>query len=854
MMRELDLKSALALLLALSACTSEPLQTPSQGRAETFEEISTASSGAGAVPGMAYVRLSEDAAAAVPPGAGLRRLFPDAGEFEARHRAAGLHRWFVASFDPATKADDALRGLDGVEVIEDVPAVGPCSVDIPFNDPLARERQWHLANDGSLLGGFTHGADIDVVPVWEQFTAGSKDVIVAVIDTGTDASHPDLNASVIPDGENGSRNFIYDWSSTPYETRPERHGTHTAGIIGAVNNNGIGICGIAGGSDGTGGVRILSLQALATDHSGSTEQALVWAADHGAVIANNSWNYVYDSESDVPSSTPLAIRTAIDYFIKHAGFDSNGEQTGPMAGGLVLFSAGNKQWAKGQPAMYEKVIAVGATGPDGKPSGYTNYGDWVDICAPGGHYEAFYNNLAMIYGCVPGGSYDQMQGTSQACPMVSGVAALLVSYFGGPGFTPEMLKEKLLGGASAQKTASHSKAIGPALDAYGSFIYTNDAPEPLSDFTVAAGEGSLHFKWTVQEQCGASVSGYVVAVSEDKSLVENFDPLSDAPEGVTTADVYTENKAAGATVTKSIYRLKDRTAYWCVILAKGRNGKYSAPSEARKAFIGSQGEPEIHRLDAGGTLTVPYNGCASVECAYSDPDSDPLTLDLDSGGAAAQWSEAESGRLVLTITGNDVLAGNYIASARVSDPFGGSAQISIPYVLTPNHCPEITAQIPDIAIGLPGVLEFDALQYFSDPDSDDLTVSVSCQGDCINAAVLGGGRVSLAGVKEGDAVVSVTATDPGGKSAVQSFKVLAQGDDICIYPNPVHDNLYIRPISERSATVTLLNPAGKRIFCKSVISGPFVPYYINMSACATGVYTVKVEFDGNEVVRQVVKY
>ena len=302
---------------------------------------------------------------------GFQRLFPNAGEFEQRHREAGLHRWFVAT--EGTRAD--IGGLPGVEYVEETPGIEMCSVDLPFNDPLAQQRQWYLYNDGALVSGFRKGADINVVPVWENYTAGSRDVIVAVIDSGADASHPDLAQSVIPDGKNGSRNFIYDYSSTPYVTYAEKHGTHTASIIGAANNNGIGICGIAGGSDGTGGVRILSCQALSNGHSGSPEAAFVWAADHGAVIASNSWNYTYSSESDVPSSTPLGIRTAIDYFIKYAGFDAKGSQEGPMAGGIVFFSAGNEQWAKGQPAMYEKVMAVGALGPGGERAYYSNYGD-----------------------------------------------------------------------------------------------------------------------------------------------------------------------------------------------------------------------------------------------------------------------------------------------------------------------------------------------------------------------------------------------------------------------------------------------------------------------------------------------
>ena len=246
---------------------------------------------------------------------GMERVFPDAGEWEERHRREGLHRWYRVTYDESlsvTRASALLRTARGVDIVESEQKT--VSDAFPFNDPYA-SNQWFLNNNGK--NGFVKGIDADVLPVWESFTAGSPDVTVAVIDTGVDASHDDLAGVVIPDGSNGSRNFIYDWASEPYVTHPERHASHVAGIIGAINNNGKGVSSVAGGSDGTGGVKILSCQALATGKSGSTPNAIVWAADHGAVIANNSWSYVYDSEDAVPSTTPAVCRTAFDLSLIH---------------------------------------------------------------------------------------------------------------------------------------------------------------------------------------------------------------------------------------------------------------------------------------------------------------------------------------------------------------------------------------------------------------------------------------------------------------------------------------------------------------------------------------------------------
>lgn len=102
-----------------------------------------------------------------------------------------------------------------------------------------------------------------------------------------------------------------------------------------------------------------------------------YAAENGAVIAQNSWGY----KKDV-TEMPDGDVTAINYFIDHAGMDSDGNQTGPMKGGLVIFAAGNDAQDYAFPAKYERVLSVAAIGPDGKAAYYTNYGDWVSVCPP----------------------------------------------------------------------------------------------------------------------------------------------------------------------------------------------------------------------------------------------------------------------------------------------------------------------------------------------------------------------------------------------------------------------------------------------------------------------------------------
>ena len=433
-MRKLWLYAVLpAVMLSLVSCQREDPGTEPV-------PVETEEDSPAIIPGEMIVQLTEEMTAEIekltPEEAGqmlgvisARRLYEDGGEWEFRHREAGLHRWYKLTYDSAkesfTKAESGVAGIPGVAYTEPVRKIKSTAL---FNDPDF-SKQWHYYNDGTLGSSHRAGCDINVVPVWENFTAGKSNVIVSVVDGGIDLSHYDLAAVTLPGGANGSRNFL----TGSYAISPHSHGTHVAGTIGAINNNGQGGCGIAGGADGHGGVTLMSCQVFADnpddpvhDLSASNDgfyNAIVWGADHGAVISQNSWGHVYKTAEDAAQGGVGSVKGAIDYFINYAGTDKNGNQTGPMKGGVVIFAAGNEGWPDGWPAEYDAVIAVGATGPAFYRSSYSNYGPWVDICAPGGdvNYSA-----GAIYSTIPGNKYGWMQGTSMACPHVSGVAALLV--------------------------------------------------------------------------------------------------------------------------------------------------------------------------------------------------------------------------------------------------------------------------------------------------------------------------------------------------------------------------------------------------------------------------------------------
>ncbi len=451
----------------LSDGAGETQTLPQKQHPYTQEEIDRAIY----IPGSVIVKFSSETADAVERGGdsplnpvaqelGLKhieRLFPDAGEFEPRHRKYGAHQYYIVEFDsavPLSKAQMALESLDCVESFEKRHKV---SLKDKTNDPYY-----------SYLWEYTGKYSINVEDAW-KYTTGDPSVIVCVVDGGIYQKHEDLAWNC------GSTNYNFVRGNS--SVTGDDHGCHVAGTIAGVRNNGRGIAGIAGGdySAGKKGVTLMSAQVFQGNNSASSFQnAIMWGADNGAVISQNSWGNDYDFDddgvlSDYEKQYALndridgSMATAIDYFIDNAGCDKNGKQKSgsPMKGGLVVFAAGNDGIANGVPASYEPVIAVGSVGSSGRLSSFSNYGSWVDICAPGEN----------ICSCVADGGYDRYNGTSMACPHVSGALALLLSQFGGDGFTNEDLKDILLSGANPNLINKGGKAMGPYLDIMGSMKY-----------------------------------------------------------------------------------------------------------------------------------------------------------------------------------------------------------------------------------------------------------------------------------------------------------------------------------------------------------------------------------------------
>lgn len=820
-----------------------------------------------------FVKMSEVPSLAAQGVVRMRRLFPDAGEFEERTREAGLHRWYVLAYDETRPMTRAAEGLDlpGVVEIEYCPKIGivgnpevveyvsesPASEspvsevpvsgkyasaatkaggNEPFDDPMLPQ-QWHYYNNGSVSSSVS-GCDINVYPVWRNYQTYAKykgDIIVAVVDGGIDYTHEDLKDNMWKNPEKTGNNvYGYNFVSNSYVIHAEDHGTHVAGTIAAVNNNGKGVCGVAGGNSRTGisGAKLMSCQIFDGDNQGSGAEAIKWGADHGAVIAQNSWGYTN------LTTTPSSLKDAVDYFIKNAGLDKNGNQTGPMRGGIVIFAAGNdNRTYSGND--YDKILNVSSVGADYKRAYYTNYGSWCDVSAPGG--DAKKGN--MVLSTLPGNKYGKMQGTSMACPHVSGVAALTLARYGGSGYTCDALRKRIEDNLTDISSQNPGYYLGKGLvNAYKAIAGSGGkAPSVPTGLEASAASNSISFSVTVPSDAddGKPTSIYIYYSTTD------FTSAKDAMFGV----FYVEDIPVGGRLSGIITGTEFETGYYVAAQACDLAGNKSALTPRVRVTTGANHAPRINAKSALEFTLKPHER-ATAEFDIVEPDGHFYSIDFDPGSKAAVLDTLVRENPKVIINAASAETGKYTATLTVTDYYGLSASSTVEYEVLENHKPEIIGTLENMVFKSTGAAttQIDASAYFTDPDGEELTYSFSFSNPNVVNMTYGKGMFLITPMTYGVSEITVTGTDVRGESVSQSFKVLVADNSkpVVCYPNPVRDRMHIKTnAAYESVSVKIVSSIGSVFLEKALgTSDPFEPSSVDMSQAAPGSYTVVVTLDG----------
>lgn len=777
----------------------------------------------------------------------MERTFPYAGKFEPRTRAAGLHLWYDVYIDSSsviTKASEDISFIEGVDIVEFRPKTvlmdgGP----FIFDDPEMPVNQWHYYNDGSMINS-RPGADVNIVPVWEDITVGSEDVVVAVIDGGIDYDHEDLAANMWhnPD-ETGDQVYGYNFVNHNLTIIPENHGTHVAGTVAAVNNNGIGVGGIAGGdyARGISGVKLMSCQIFQGNASGSGSQAMKWAADHGAVIAQNSWGY----EDPGVTSIPESDREAIDYFIENAGMDENGNQVGPMAGGVVIFAAGNSSLGYNYPSGYEKCIAVAAISSDYKAAYYTNYGDWVDVSAPGGDDQ----KNVFVYSTLPDNKYGGMAGTSQACPHVSGIAALAVSYLGGPGFTADALKERILNGVNDISSYNPGMEIGRGLiDAYKVLVAdTGEPPLAVDDLDAVVESNNVTVTLTIPDDPDDDRANMVlIYYGEDE--MDNVYTFK-------AADLY-----SGSEFTGSFYLPDFGKTYRLTAVVTDFSGNKSPASNEVSVTTGANSAPVVEPLSETDITMSRYEN-REIKFHIEDPQGHAMNA-LVEGDGSLQGIEAElvaKDTAVLRIDGPEAEPGLYDLSFVVEDDYGMRTVVPVSLEVLENRAPEMIKELKGVAFGSPmdAPVTIEWQEYFADPDGEPLELTAEIEDWSVGAvSVNSDGNMVAVPMGYGVTDAVVTVSDSFGEELQCRFKVVVRdgSQPLDLYPVPVVDTLHVRAPVDVTGDVSVMSQSGAVVYSgEGVDISVFSPLKIDMNGLPAGMYTVEVAFDGKVIKKEIAR-
>jgi hypothetical protein len=606
--------------IILAALLAGLLGAPAAAGGQTKEPAYTWAAGEPApgdlfAPGRVLVRFA-------PGVESSAELFhPFAASFLTKLYGSPVEVWQVPD-GSVLQVVEHLKAQPGVVYVEPDYVYSATGVELTPNDPSFANQWGHTRMNST-------GA-------WD-YTTGSNSVVIAIIDTGIDETHPDLAGKIV-----AGYDYV-DGDSNPHDTNG--HGTHVAGISAAATNNSIGVAGTSWQSP------VMALRVLGTTGSG-TSSAIVnginFAYQNGAKVLNMSLG---------GSSYSQTMQDAVN--AAHG------------AGKLVVAAMGNNNSSTpAYPAAYTNVMAVSATGPTDTKASYSNYGSHCDISAPGGDM-GFLHDPNGILSTMPTYSvylntqygysqnYDTLNGTSQASPYVAGVAALIFAL--NPALTPDQVQTAIQSTATDLGAAGWDQYFGwGRVNAAAAVqVYGVPAAPALASISNPDDDGSYPVDWN-------DVSGATSYTLEEDDNAGFGSPVV---------------KYSGSTSQFNVTGQTAGTWYYRVKAHNGVGGSNWSNVVSVRAGPAVPALANISNPDGDGNYTVDWNDV---------PNTTSYTLEEDdNGGFTSPTTRYSGGTSQFNVTGQ--AGGAWYYRVKAANSAGTNGWSNVVYIYVAPSAPALSA-------------------------------------------------------------------------------------------------------------------------------------------------------------------